>query len=66
MEGGVSKRTNARIASLLRELADAFDELDTDGDKKKRPRIPRERVDHAAEDAMNRVRRGLRRQGVVS
>lgn len=55
---------NARIASLLRELADAFDDLDVKPADRTRPRLPRERTDRAAEDARRRVREGLRKQGV--
>lgn len=56
---------DARIASLLRELADAFDERSKE-DKPKRPRLRRERTDRAAEDAARRVREGLRKQGMHS
>ena len=51
-----------RIASLFRELAEAFDSLD-DEEPRPIPRAPRERNDAAAEDAARRVREQARRQG---
>lgn len=54
-----------RIASLFRELAQAFDDLEATN-VKKRPRLPRERSDRAAEEAARRVRSGLRKQGIIA
>ena len=53
-----------RISALFRELAQAFDDLETE--PKKRPKLPRERLDHAAEEAARRVRSGLRKQGIIT
>ncbi len=53
-----------KIALLFRELAAAFDQLDAETEPKKRPRLPRDRADAVAEEAAQRVREGLRRQGI--
>jgi hypothetical protein len=53
-----------RIASLFRELAQAFDDLEAAAVKKPRARANRESLKRASEDAAQRVRDGLRRKGI--
>jgi hypothetical protein len=59
--------TRRRIASLFRELADAFDDLETEqaGRRAKRPQKSTETDDTPiSPDVAQRVRRGLRRAGI--
>lgn len=56
-----------RISSLLRELADAFDDLEReDQPKKPRRRLAAVPSEAAQNDMVDRVRSTLRKQGIVS
>ena len=52
-----------RIAALHRELAEAYDDLADETPVPVR-RIPRERTDRAAEDAVRRVQDAARKRGI--